>query len=133
VWNKTHETGHFLQQTHLMFLTARDNDLWLAPFVTNNWMKDGMVVEIKDAPSFFGKTGYRIESHVNSGYIEANVYPPDRKTPERIVIRLRHPDGNQMKKVFVDGKNHKDFDPIKEIVRIKPTNKPITIKAEYGD
>ena len=45
-WNKTHETGWFLCQTRTMFLTERGKDLWLAPFVTNRWLKDGMEVSV---------------------------------------------------------------------------------------
>ena len=43
-FNKTHETGYFLHQTRTMLLTERGNELWLAPFVTSNWMKDGLTV-----------------------------------------------------------------------------------------
>ena len=46
-WNKTHETGWFLCQTRVMFIGERDDELWLAPFVTNHWMKDGMKVSVQ--------------------------------------------------------------------------------------
>lgn len=131
VWNKTHETGHFLQQTRLMFLMERGNKLWLAPFVTNNWMKDGMTVEVMNAPSFFGEVGYKIDSRVNNGYIEATIIPPKRNAPDKIIIRLRHPDGKSMRKVFVDGKPCKTFDASQEIVTIEPKSDTINIRAEY--
>ena len=66
VWNKTFETGNFLQQSRMMFVMERDNMLWLAPFVTAHWMKDGMRVVVKNAPTYFGPVSYRIESHVES-------------------------------------------------------------------
>jgi hypothetical protein len=40
-WDKTHETGYFLHQTRTMLVTERGNQLWLAPFVTGNWLKHG--------------------------------------------------------------------------------------------
>ena len=55
VWNKTFETGNFLQQSRMMFVMERDNALWLAPFVTTHWMKDGMRVAVKNAPTYFGR------------------------------------------------------------------------------
>ncbi|MHB0998630.1 MAG: NPCBM/NEW2 domain-containing protein [Armatimonadota bacterium] len=131
VWNKTHETGHFLQQTHLLFLMEQDKELWLAPFVTNNWMKDGMTVAIEDAPSFFGDVSYKITSHAGQGYIEASIEAPTRVSPDKLVLRLRHPDGKPIKKVIVNGKTHRDFDASREIVKIKPSAGVITVKAEY--
>jgi len=130
-WNKTHETGYFLQQTRFMYVQERGDELWLAPFVTNNWMKDGMKVVIAKAPTTFGKVSYRIDSHVADGYIDATIDPLPRKSPREIVIRLRHPDGLKMKSVTVDGIEHSDFDTVKEIVRVKPSDATIKIHVEY--
>ncbi len=116
--DKTHETGVFLQQTRFMFVKERGDELWLAPFVTSNWMKDGMVVEVKRAPTFFGEAGFRIVSHAREGYIEATIDPPTRIAPKAIVIRLRHPEGLSMKAVQVNGTAWHDFDPKRETVRL---------------
>lgn len=131
VWNKTHETGHFLQQTRLMLVMERGEALWLAPFVTNRWMEDGMSVSVEQAPTFFGSVAYRIESHAGQGYIEATVTPPARRAPKEIVIRLRHPDGLPMRSVTVNGRPHSRFDAAREIVRLKPGSAPITVRARY--
>lgn len=131
VWNKTAETGHFLQQTRMMFLMERSNELWLAPFVTNNWLKDGMTVSIKDASSFFGNVSYTIISHVKEGYIDAVVEAPKRTSPDKLVIRLRHPDSKKMKRVLVNGKSFDGFDSTKEIITIRKANGCINIRAEY--
>ncbi len=92
-WNKTHETGYFLYYSRLMLVQERGDDLWLAPFVTNNWLKEGMEIKVKNAPTRFGPVGYRIKSAVAGGRIEAEIDPPHRTPPQRIVLRLRHPDG----------------------------------------
>ncbi len=136
--DKTHETGVFLQQTRFMFVKERGDELWLAPFVTSNWMKDGMVVEVKRAPTLFGPVGFRIFSHVNSGVIEAVIDPPQRSTPKAIVIRIRHPKGLPMKAVMVNGKTWNDFDPKREIVRIAAralttTGKRITVRVRFSE
>jgi len=134
VWNKTAETGHFLQQTRMMFLMERGNDLWLAPFVTSNWLKDGMTVSIRNAASFFGDVSYSITSHVGQGYIEAKVEAPTRRPPDSIVIRIRHPEGKRIKRVTVNGREHADFDAVREIVRVKPSSKAaVIVRADYQD
>jgi hypothetical protein len=114
-----------------MLVTERGNELWLAPFVTNNWMKDGMTVAVKNAPTRFGKVSYRITSHASSGYIEASIDSPARTAPESIVIRLRHPDGKKIRSVTVNGVRHTDFDNAKDCIRISPAAGRITVRAEY--
>ena len=59
-WNKTHETGWFLCQTRLMLVQERGPDLWLAPMVTDRWLKGGDVVSVRNAPTRFGTVGYTI-------------------------------------------------------------------------
>jgi hypothetical protein len=130
-WNKTHETGWFLCQTAMMFVMERGDDLWLAPMVTDNWMKDGMTVAVRNAPTRFGNVSYSITSSVASGHIDAEIQPPTRETLNRLVIRLRHPEGKAICSVTVNGKPHRDFDPCKECVSIQPTGKRMTVRAEY--
>ncbi len=144
-WNKTHETGWFLAQTRLMLVMERgDDELWLAPFVTNHWMKNGMVVGVRNAPTKFGKVSYKITSAVSKGYIEAVVEPlvvrqahhPERSrgtrsVPETLVLRLRHPDEKPIKSVTVNGKPHKDFNPQREYIRLKPDTGKIIVRAQY--
>jgi hypothetical protein len=53
-WNGAFEAGNLLRRTRMMFVMERGNELWLAPFVTNQWLRDGMRVEIRHAPTNFG-------------------------------------------------------------------------------
>jgi hypothetical protein len=130
-WNKTHETGWLLCQSRIMFVDERGDELWLAPFVTNHWMKDGMKVSIRNAPTRFGSVGYTITSKVASGAIEAVVQLPKDCTAKKVVLRLRHPDGKPMRSVTVNGQPHTDFDPKKETVSFGPSGESVTIRAEY--
>ncbi len=130
-WNKTHETGYFLQQTRFMLVMERGDELWLGPLVTNNWLRDGMVIGVKNAPTRFGTVSYRIVSSVGKGVIEATIEPPTRSQPKRIVLRLRHPDGKPMQSVMINGEEHRDFDAAKEIIRIEPTEATIRVQAAY--
>ena len=130
-WNKTHETGGFLHQTRTMFVMERGKKLWLAPFVTNQWLQDGLVVHVHHAPTQFGDVSYRIKSSVAAGTIEAEINPPTRKAPDAIVIRLRHPEGKPMRSVTVNGHEHTDFDAAHEWVRVAPQSGAIRIIARY--
>jgi hypothetical protein len=130
-WNKTHETGWFLEQTRTLLVMERGRELWLAPFVPNYWLKDGQSVSVRQAPTYFGPVSYAIRSSVQEGFIEAQIEPPTRTPPEAVVIRLRHPDGNPMRAVTVNGRPHREFDPARECVRILPGEGMITVRAEY--
>jgi hypothetical protein len=130
-FNKTHETGWFLSQTHTMFVADRGDELWLAPFVTNRWLKDGMKVSVHNAPTGFGKIGYAITSAAAKGWIEAVVQLPEECTARKIVLRLRHPEGKPIQSVAVDGKPHKDFDPKKETITLAPTGGTMKVRAQY--
>jgi len=129
-WNKTHETGWFLTQTRTMLVTERGGELWLAPFVTNRWLEPGMRVSVRRAPTRFGPVSYEIRAAVGD-VIDATIEPPQRVAPEALVIRIRHPQGRQMQRVWVDGREHESFDPAREIVRLAPSRGRIHIRAEF--
>lgn len=130
-WNKTHETGWFLCQTAMMFVMDRGDELWLAPFVTDNWLKDNMVVAVRNAPTQFGPVTFEIVSHIGNGYIEASIEPPTRNPPQHVVIRIRHPEGKPMKSVTINGKPHADFNPATETIRLAPDTHSMKLKVDY--
>jgi hypothetical protein len=131
-FNKTHETGYFLHQTRLMLVQERGNRLWLAPFVTSNWLKDGMTISVDSAPTEFGPVSYRITSHVAQGNIEASIEPPKRTLPREIVLRLRHPDGKPIRNATVNGKPLTALDPQKQAIHIVPDmTARLVVRANY--
>ena len=130
-WNKTHESAWFLEMTRTMLLTERGDELWLAPFVTDGWLRDGMVVSVAGAPTRFGQAGYAIRSSAARGIITATVDSPMRMPPGAIVLRLRHPEGRPMKRVTVDGRRYAAFDPASQTIRVAPSARPLHIVAYY--
>jgi hypothetical protein len=130
-WNKTHETGWFLCQTRLMFVMERGNELWLAPFVNNDWLKPGEKVSVRNAPTTFGKVGYELTAAADGNAIQAVVNLPPPITARKVVLRLRHPEGKLMLSVTVKGKTHADFNPQKETISFIPNAETTTIQAKY--
>jgi hypothetical protein len=130
-WDKTHETGYFLHQTRTMLVTERGDQLWLAPFVTSNWLKDGQKLSVSNAPTRFGPVSYQLESHLAEGYIRARILPPVRQAPNRIVLRLRSPEGSPIRSVRVNGKQHTDFDKTAGLVRLKPSAQALDLEVSF--
>jgi len=131
-WNKLHATGRIVAQTRLMFVMEKGNQLWLAPFVPNHYLKDGRRVSVMNAPTHFGHTNYVITSSVNKGFIEATIDPPTRHAPDEIILRVRHPEGRLMRSVLVNDEPHADFNPEKEYVRLKSSETAIKVRAEFA-
>ena len=131
-YNKTHETGYFLYQTRLMLAMERGDDLWLAPFVTSNWLKNGMSIAVRNLPTCFGPVTYKIDSHAEKGFIDAVIEPPSRPPPKHLVIRIRHPDNRTMKAVYVNDRPHTDFDPMQQTVRLSANAKQLHVRVEYS-
>jgi len=130
-WDKTHETGYFLQQTRFMLAMEYGNELWLAPLITSNWLQDGAAVSAANVPTTFGKVSFRLSSHVKDGYIEAQVEAPIRSTPKALVLRLRHPERKPIRSVSVNGKPHTNFDPKRETITLPRGTKPLEVRAEF--
>jgi hypothetical protein len=131
-WDKTHETGYFLHQTRTMLLTERGDQLWLAPFVTSNWLKDGQRLSVSNAPTRFGPVSYEIQSHLADGGIRATIYPPARQTPTGIVLRLRDPEGSPIRSVRLNGRPHSDYDRTAGLVRLKPAGGVLRLEVFFG-
>ncbi|MBN1851379.1 MAG: NPCBM/NEW2 domain-containing protein [Pirellulales bacterium] len=130
-WNKTHETGWFLCQSRIMLASERGDALWLAPFVPSAWMTDGNRIAIRKAPTRFGRVDYTLESAVARRRIDATIEPPTREPPRCMILRVRHPNGESMRSVTVDGKSHRDFDPGKETVTLIPSGSTMHIRVDY--
>lgn len=130
-WNKTHETGWFLCQSRIMLVMERGEDLWLAPFATSAWLNDGQRIAVRAAPTRFGRVSYSVRSAVLQDRIDATVEPPSRRSPARMVLRVRHPQGKRIQSVTVDDQPHEAFDPAAETVTLTPSRTAQRVRVSY--
>ncbi|MDY0357288.1 MAG: hypothetical protein RBR19_15505 [Sedimentisphaerales bacterium] len=98
----------------LMFVNEVDSGLYLGQAIPRYWLSHGNKISITNAPSKFGVLSVRMESASAEGRIKAIVDPPRRNPPERIFLRLRHPQGNRIKEVTVNGQPYRYFDADRE-------------------
>lgn len=128
VWNKTFETGNFLQQSRRMFVEERGDALWLAPFLPSAWLEDGKRVAVDRAPTAFGAARYEIVSHTAEGFVEARITAPERA--ETVVIRLRHPEGKTLVRAEATGARARASSEGSS-VHLRPEAREITVRAYY--
>ncbi len=130
-WNKTHETAYFLEQTRLMLLQERRNELWLAPLIPSSWLAAGKTVSVQHAPTRFGRVSYRLASHLDSGYVEAEITCPADSPPARLVLALRIPGDKRLQRVLVNGRPAEDFDADRALIYLAPASGTLTVQAFY--
>ncbi len=129
--HKTHEEAWFFHQFRFMLVMEMGNDLYLARGTPREWLKRGQRIAVSRAPSYFGELSYSIQSHAESGRIEATVNPPRRQLPHNLYLRLRHPAQARMKRVSVNGESWSDFDPGKEWIRLPTQVTELQVVAEF--
>jgi hypothetical protein len=128
---KTPDEAQFLVWLRNYLVREEDNNLWICQGVPRQWFGDGQVIRAKGLSSEFGKVAFTIEFLAASSEIHASIFLAARKKPDEIYVRLRHPDGKMMKKVYVNGEACTCFDPVDEIVILKGHMKSAEIVVKY--
>jgi len=109
-----------------------DGSLLLCQAVPRKWLEHGKRIRVKRAPTYYGPLSMTIESRAAVGEIRAVVELSNRRRPDALLVRFRHPDAKPMRSVVVNGRTWTDFDVRKEWVRIETPAKPrYTIVARY--
>jgi hypothetical protein len=95
--------AHFLQMLRYVLVQDWDLDddgkpeaLRLAFATPRRWLEDRKTIKVERAPTAFGPVSFRLESHLDRGEIIAEIDPPHRNRPERMLFRARVPDGWQV-------------------------------------
>ena len=130
-WDKTHETGYFLQQTRFMLVMEHGDELWLAPMIPREWLTDGALLSVSRAPTRFGPIGYRLSSNVAAGQLDAEIQYAGTSRPSKLVLRLRHPEGKPIRSAQVNGAPIQPFDVDRECLAIEPGGGLFRVQAKY--
>jgi hypothetical protein len=109
-----------------------DGTLMLLQATPRKWLEDGKRIEVKSAPTYYGRLSMRVESQAASDRILAEIRMPDRTAPHALLVRLRHPAARAIRSVTVNGRDWTDYDTHKEWLRIeKPDRQSYSIAAHY--
>lgn len=95
------------------------------------WFVEPKVISLDQAPTEYGPIGLRVESRAARGQIEAVLTPPTRDPWQRLVLRLRHPDGKPLQAVTVNGAAYREFDAARELITLHPGPAQFRVVAEY--
>ena len=125
--------GAWFELYRNMLINELDDDtLLLMQATPRKWLEHGKRIEVERAPTYYGEISLSVESQAASGKLLAQIEMPKRRSPDRLLVRFRHPQGKPMQSVTVNGKNWTDFDAHKEWVVIeKPLQGRYAIVARY--
>ena len=117
---------------HMLIQECEDDTLLLLQATPRKWLEEGKRIRVECAPTYYGPLSLAVESRASMGEIAATVEMPSRTRPSALLVRLRHPTGQPLRSVLVNGTNWTDFDAAKEWVRIpSPSERRYTIVARY--
>ncbi|MGI8785324.1 MAG: hypothetical protein ACR2L2_16935 [Acidobacteriota bacterium] len=88
---------------------AETGQIYLARGAPRAWFENGKSIQVTEAPTFFGNLSFTIESKAGRGVMTATVKPPARDPYKEIVISFRHPVKSPIRRVTVNGAEHRDF------------------------
>lgn len=91
--HKTHEEGWFLMQTRWMLLLEEGKTLHMLRGIPRAWMEHGKRLAFDRMKTCFGVVSLQVESRIDEGMIEARYGLSTGRRPERLIIRLPHPQG----------------------------------------
>ena len=86
-----------------MLLAERDGKLWLCQAIPRDWLADGKELEIKNAPTEFGKVELKIQSRLTDGQIDFTVRRASPRGACTARLWLRIPDSHKLQEVRIDG------------------------------
>lgn len=130
-WDKTHETGYFLHQTRTMFVQERGEELWLAPFVPADWLATGRTIQVDLVPTRFGPVSFRMDSHLDRGSVHAVIDLSATRLPNKVVLRLRHPDSRPIHSVTVSGGNCRTVNAGLQTISVRPKGPRLALRAKF--
>jgi hypothetical protein len=86
---------HLLIQDWDMDDDGKPDTLRLLFATPRQWLRDGQTIRIEHAPTAFGEVSLTARSRLKSGEVIVIIDPPQRATPQEMLLRIRLPDGWQ--------------------------------------
>jgi hypothetical protein len=127
---KTSDEANAVSWLRQMFVYSSDNLLHLGRAIPRAWFAGSEPFEATGVATIHGKADIRY-TPLNGNKIAATVRLDLFENPEKILIRFRHPQGQEIKAAKVNGADHPVSDPIKGDIEITGLSGTIEVVAEY--
>lgn len=128
--------GAFLETLRLMLVhETRDRDgapfgLELAHATPRPWLGAGKTIAVRAAPTSFGRLTYTLQAA--AGAVHATVKVPSRRAPRALRLRLRLPNGAQIRSVALDGRPFTRFNPRTGTIDLSGLHGSVTLDVRHA-
>ena len=112
-----HSIASLVRMYRSMMIQERDGGLHLLQGTPRRWLEQGSRIRITDAPTWYGPVSLDCASDVDRGSVAIHVTLPDGLGDTPVFVRLRLPDGLQIRSVLRDGREHSEFSPDTLVLR----------------
>ena len=127
VWHMPWADGEFHRMLLRMLVYRQKDHLVLLKAIPGRWLEEGNEIRVAKQPTEHGIIDFKVKSHLKDGYIEMILHTPEKPVPGGIHIRFRHPMGQPIVSVELDGESSDDFNeeyvylnsPLKKTARLK--------------
>jgi len=133
---KTPDECVFVQMMRNMLIMEQGQTirtLRLGTGVPRAWMTDGKVIRVERAATLYGPMDMTIRSEVGKGRIVASIKLPRRRPADVVLLRLRHPEGKELKRVTVNGKEWDKVSRAMELVVLPGEMEEAEVVGWYGE
>jgi hypothetical protein len=125
-------TVPLLTRWMLVFEDPATEELWLAKGTPRDWLEEGKLISVTNAPTRWGRLDFTIQSHLGHGSITATIEPPNKAVPKAIKLRLRVPEGRRLTSVTLNDKPWDHYDAAEETVTLpSPAKGRLRLVATY--
>lgn len=124
--HKTHEEAWFLLQTRWILYLEQNDTLDLLSGIPRAWMADGQSISLDRVATYFGPLSLFVRSNIGTGSIDAEVTCSGERHPQKVRVRLPHPDGRHP--LNVEGGT---YDPATESILINAFTGHATVKVRF--
>ncbi|PYV35528.1 MAG: hypothetical protein DMG22_02080 [Acidobacteria bacterium] len=128
---KTSDEAAFLTWLRLALVRESGDRLYLDSGAPREWLLTGRTIDVERAATFFGQASFRIQSHVDRGFVEATISTPQRNPPRDIVMLIRHPQGRRITRVELNGSAWSNFDSERETISIPVDQSKVALRVFY--
>ncbi len=128
---KTSDEANSTYWLRLMFLAEHGDELFVGQAIPRAWLEDGKTIAVRRALTHFGETSLEIVSQVATGHVVVSLDPPRRNPPRRIWLRVRHPQHEPIRAVWVNGQPHTGFDVGREVIDLGGLAEPVQVRVKY--
>ncbi len=115
--------AHYVLLLRNMLFYENENKMMLLSCIPDSWLETGNIIEIKNAPTFFGNFDFRLESHLNEDFIKIKL---NCETPPVEGYILKLPVKKGIKEVSINGNKWENF--TENSISIPPEAEDVVIK-----